>query len=170
MRCRLLWRRKWQPTPVFLPGKSHEQRSLAWYSSWCHKELETTERLTLHHYYWLQTVFLCITLLSSWAHWGLKEKGTTCSLLYWKSGLPVISVLFMDCLCVLEGKHWVPYPSGDARTLDKWKTAGLCPQTYYLWMVSARGKTVPREDQEIRLGWGLASCQTLCYDYLIYST
>ena len=23
------WRRKWQPTPVFLPGKSHEQRSLA---------------------------------------------------------------------------------------------------------------------------------------------
>ena len=115
-------------------------------------------------------IFLCITLLSSRAHWGLKEKGTTCSLLYWKSGLPVISVLFTDCLCVLEGKHWVPYPSADARTLDKWKTAGLCPQTYYLWMVSARGKTVPREDQEIRLCWGLASCQTLCYDYLIYST
>ena len=28
------WRRKWQPTPVFLPGKSHEQRSLAGYSPW----------------------------------------------------------------------------------------------------------------------------------------
>ena len=27
------WRRKWQPTPVFLPGKSHEQRSLAAYSA-----------------------------------------------------------------------------------------------------------------------------------------
>ena len=26
------WRRKWQPTPVFLPGKSHEQRSLMGYS------------------------------------------------------------------------------------------------------------------------------------------
>ena len=26
---KILWRRKWQPTPVFLPGKSHEQRSLA---------------------------------------------------------------------------------------------------------------------------------------------
>ena len=25
------WRRKWQPTPVFLPGKSHGQRSLAGY-------------------------------------------------------------------------------------------------------------------------------------------
>ena len=26
------WRRKWQPTPVFLPGESHGQRSLAGYS------------------------------------------------------------------------------------------------------------------------------------------
>jgi len=31
---RLPWRRKWQPTPVFLPGKSHGQRSLAGYSPW----------------------------------------------------------------------------------------------------------------------------------------
>ena len=31
------WRRKWQPTPVFLSGKSHGQRSLAGYSSWIHK-------------------------------------------------------------------------------------------------------------------------------------
>ena len=36
-------RRKWQPTPVFLPGKSHQQRSLAHYSSCGHKELDTTE-------------------------------------------------------------------------------------------------------------------------------
>ena len=28
------WRRKWQPTPVFLPGKSHGQRSLGGYSPW----------------------------------------------------------------------------------------------------------------------------------------
>ena len=34
-----LWRRKWQPTLVFLPGKSHEQRSLAGYSSWGHKRV-----------------------------------------------------------------------------------------------------------------------------------
>ena len=31
------WRRKWQPTPVFLPGESHGQRSLAGYSLWGHK-------------------------------------------------------------------------------------------------------------------------------------
>ena len=28
------WRRKWQPTPVFLPGKPHGQRSLVGYSPW----------------------------------------------------------------------------------------------------------------------------------------
>ena len=34
---RLEWRRKWQPAPVFLPGKSHGQRSLVGYSSWGHR-------------------------------------------------------------------------------------------------------------------------------------
>jgi len=37
------WRRTWQPTPVFLPGESHGQRSLAGCSPWCHKESDTTE-------------------------------------------------------------------------------------------------------------------------------
>ena len=32
------WRRAWQPTPVFLPGESCGQRSLAGYSPWGHKE------------------------------------------------------------------------------------------------------------------------------------
>ena len=41
--AKIPWRRKWQPNPVFLPGKSHEQRSLEGYSPWGHKELETTE-------------------------------------------------------------------------------------------------------------------------------
>ena len=36
------WRRKWQPTLVFLPGKSHGQKSLGGYSPWGHKELDTT--------------------------------------------------------------------------------------------------------------------------------
>ena len=37
------WRRKWQPTPGFLPGKPHEQRSLAGYSPWGHKEKDMAE-------------------------------------------------------------------------------------------------------------------------------
>ena len=41
------WRRAWQPTLVFLPGKSHGQRSLAGYSPWGRKELNTTEHAHL---------------------------------------------------------------------------------------------------------------------------
>ena len=41
------WRRKWQPTPVSLPGKSHGQRSLVGCSPCGRKESGTTERLTL---------------------------------------------------------------------------------------------------------------------------
>ena len=45
-KSRLIWRRKWQATPVSLPGKSHGQRSLVVYSPWGRKELDTTEQLT----------------------------------------------------------------------------------------------------------------------------
>ena len=39
------WSRKWQPTPVFLPGKFRGQRNLAGYSLWGHKESDTTWQL-----------------------------------------------------------------------------------------------------------------------------
>ena len=43
------WRREyWLPTPVFLPGEFHEQRSLVGYSPWGCKELDMTERLHFH--------------------------------------------------------------------------------------------------------------------------
>ena len=37
------WRRAWQPTPVFLPGESHGQRSLVGYSPWGRKESDMIE-------------------------------------------------------------------------------------------------------------------------------
>ena len=37
------WRREWQSTPIFLPEKSHRQRSLVCYSPWDHKQLDMTE-------------------------------------------------------------------------------------------------------------------------------
>ena len=40
------WRRKWQPTPIFLPGESHGQGNLADCSPWGHKELDITEQLS----------------------------------------------------------------------------------------------------------------------------
>ena len=46
----ILWRQEGQPTPVFLPGESHEQRTLAGHSPWGCKESDMTEQLTLHYY------------------------------------------------------------------------------------------------------------------------
>ena len=42
------WRKKWQPTPVFLPEKFFGQRSLVGYSPKGHKESDTTEGLSRH--------------------------------------------------------------------------------------------------------------------------
>ena len=39
---KILWRRKWQPTPSCLSGKSHRHRSLACCNSWGHKESDMT--------------------------------------------------------------------------------------------------------------------------------
>ena len=44
--AKIPWRRAWQPTPVFLPGESHGQRSLVGYSPWGRKESDTTEQLS----------------------------------------------------------------------------------------------------------------------------
>ena len=44
------WRREWLPTPVFLPGESHGQRSLVGYSPWAHKESDTTEQFSLNSF------------------------------------------------------------------------------------------------------------------------
>ena len=45
---KLPWRRKWQPTPVFLPEESHGQRILVGYSPQGHKEQYTTKELSMH--------------------------------------------------------------------------------------------------------------------------
>ena len=48
------WRRKWQPSPVFLPGEPHGQRCMVGYSPWGHKELDTTEHVWMLTYKNLQ--------------------------------------------------------------------------------------------------------------------
>ena len=55
------WRRSWQATPVFLPGESHGQSSLAGYSLWGCKELDTTEATQhthMHTYAYLRKKIL----------------------------------------------------------------------------------------------------------------
>ena len=45
---KISWRRAWQPTPVFLHGEFHGQKSLVGYSPWGRKELDMTEQLSMH--------------------------------------------------------------------------------------------------------------------------
>ena len=42
------WGRKWHPTPAFLPGKSHGERSLVGWGPWDLKEWDTTQRLSTY--------------------------------------------------------------------------------------------------------------------------
>ena len=53
------WRRKWHPTPVFLPGESHGQRSLEGYSPWGGKKSDRTEHAPTWH--------LCLWYHMLWA-------------------------------------------------------------------------------------------------------
>jgi len=53
---KICWRRKWQPTPVLLPGKSHGWRSLIGYSPWGPKESDMTEQLHFHFHCHLEKI------------------------------------------------------------------------------------------------------------------
>ena len=69
---RSLWQKdplekKWQPTPVFLPGKSQRQRSLAGYSSCDHQESDTTERLRISFSLLGACNKGCICFTTSWS-------------------------------------------------------------------------------------------------------
>ena len=66
------WRRKWQPTPVFLPGKSNGQRRMMGYSPWGCKEWDTTEHIQTHRQFQslkkLDSLFIiCLILESSYS-------------------------------------------------------------------------------------------------------
>ena len=48
LRYNQLQRRQWQPTPIFLPGKSHGRRNLVGCSPWCCNESDTSKQLPFH--------------------------------------------------------------------------------------------------------------------------
>ena len=73
------WRKKWQPTPVFLPRESHGLRSLVGYRPWGHKESDTTERLTHTHTHTHTTFIeclLCVRFLANIIIYSLYGKPT----------------------------------------------------------------------------------------------
>ena len=50
---RITWGKKWQPIPVFLPGKFHGQEHPVDYSPWGRKESDMTEGLSMCTYCWI---------------------------------------------------------------------------------------------------------------------
>ena len=76
------WRRKWQPTPVLLPGESHGQMSLVDYNPWGRKELDMTEQVHFRRRQWHPTPVLLPGKSHGWRSlvdynpWGRKEWDT----------------------------------------------------------------------------------------------
>ena len=70
---KILWRRKWQPTLVLLPGKSHGWRSLIGYSPWGRKNLDTTEWLHFH----FQSIKNPRLSSSTWIQWWKQTRSWT---------------------------------------------------------------------------------------------
>ena len=97
------WRRVLQPTPVFLPGKSHGQRSLAGCSPWSHKGSEATEWLNMHshsHKSALATQFgVSVTFSLGLRAW---KQFCVCT---WP--LPVNSCTNFVCLSFSLSRKWV---------------------------------------------------------------
>ena len=94
---KIAWRRKWQPTPVFLPRKSHGQRTLVGYSPWGQKSLtplKLPSTQQLHSIQHLGRVFVTTQILITVNRWDIihTEKGS--------------------CLCLLHNLSIFIYPSG----------------------------------------------------------
>ena len=79
------WRRGWQPSPVFLPGEFHGQRSLVGCSPWGHKELDTLSNSLSHTHTHTHTHFLEVKcslglILSVGARWLIVSGQTSPSI------------------------------------------------------------------------------------------
>ena len=85
----MFWRRKWQPTPVFLSGRPPGRRSLVGYSPWGRKELDTTERL-----HFLSLCLFCFVFSEPFESLGVMSWG------FWKFCFACI--LFPQVAHILE--------------------------------------------------------------------
>ena len=65
---KITWRRKWELTPEYLPGKFHGKRNLVGYDCWEHKELNTKEFTVIHDNEWTSCAFkeILIIVFTCW--------------------------------------------------------------------------------------------------------
>ena len=85
------WRKKWQPSPLFLPGKSHGQRSLVVYSLWCGKRVR--HDLATKQQYWF---YSNIPEKKNWFYSNIPEN--------WKLHITIYGQVYTD-ICP-ESKTW----------------------------------------------------------------
>ena len=97
------WRKKWQPTAVFLPGKSHGQKSLVGYSPWGHERVGHDLSTKPPPWHWSQTWILLASYFKACVVWITKSVGMPLILFvsYWHTawgrGCPV-SVAPLMCI------------------------------------------------------------------------
>ena len=131
------WRRKWQPIPVFLPGKSRGWGNLVGYSPWSRKDLDTTERLnnkrecSEHDKGVSPTPFLPSISQSFhflyWVLWISPMERQTGVLFFWtflilvSSAWPCKSLL---CLVNVCWQAWIPHTDGP---FSPCRLSGLSP-------------------------------------------
>ena len=155
-----------EPAPVFLPGKSHEQRSLVGYSPWCLKELDTTEWLSTPESMHSCVQFSSVQLLS---RLQLFADPMDCSI----PGFPVYHQLpelaqthVLWVSDAIQPSHPLPSPSPPAFNLSQHQ--GLFPRNQFFASggqsigVLASAPVFPMNIQDwFPLGWtGLISLQS----------
>ena len=100
------WRKKWQPTPVFLPGKSHGQRSLVGYSRWGHKGIEhdlVTKQQQQWAYLLRSDEWTNVPVLIFWVVIGNILSFCVSAIGHLSQGQYYFSCIFLQvmCMCVL---------------------------------------------------------------------
>ena len=122
------WRRKWQPTPVLLPGKSHGQGSRAGYSPWSRKESDATAQLPLSSV--PESLSACLEI-SSWpcGFWlnglhsgvGNSTRPSKASLHFCFLAESLIKLIHLNC-CEVDKWMSVPSPlyNKGSKSFSKW--------------------------------------------------
>ena len=85
------WRRKWQPTPVLLPGKSHGWRSMVGYCPWGRKESDTIEWL---HFHFIAAISLITLKGIALPLWNNMCENAVCATILWTGEKPFLGVFF----------------------------------------------------------------------------
>ena len=98
------WRRKWQPTPVFLPGNFYRQRTLAGYSLWGCKRVR-------HNWAQAQTEFQeAVVSLEMVACWGPSKVHFSCSVVSDFLQPHGLQHTMLPCLSPTPGIYWNSCP------------------------------------------------------------